>query len=93
MLVGFGGINAEVLKDVSFRALPVDKEEIKKMVEELKLFPTLITRKKYAVDKFVDLIEKVGELAIKSKIQKMDLNPVILTEKDAWIVDARIELD
>lgn len=92
LLVGFGGINAEVLKDVSFRALPVDKEEIKKMLEELKLYPSLVTRKKYAVDKFISMIEEVSKIAVKQKIMEMDLNPVILDEKDAYIVDARIVL-
>lgn len=90
LLVGFGGINAEVLKDVSFRALPIDKEEIGKMIEELKLYQSLVKRKRYAIEKFVDMIAEVSKIAEKQKIKEMDLNPVILDEKDAWIVDARV---
>jgi len=90
LLLGFGGIDAEILKDVSFRALPVDKQEIEKMLKELKLYPALVTRKKYAVDKFIELAEEISKLAEKLNIKEMDLNPVILTEKDAVIVDARV---
>lgn len=88
LMIGFGGIQAEVAKDVSFRALPVDKKEIEKMIHELKMFPALITRKKYALSKFVDLAEKVSWMNVK----EMDLNPVVVSENEAVIIDARIEL-
>ena len=48
--------------------------------------------KKYAVDKFIDLAEQVSEIAEKLKIVEMDLNPVILTETQAVIVDARVSV-
>lgn len=88
LMIGFGGIQAEVVKDVSFRALPIDKKEILKMIQELRLYPALITRKKYALDKLVSLAEKVSWLNAK----ELDLNPVILNEKEAVIVDARISI-
>ena len=43
--------------------------------------------KQYAIDKFIDLAYEVTKLPFK----ELDLNPVILTEKDAVIVDARGE--
>lgn len=88
ILIGFGGTNAEIIKDISFRALPIDKKEILKMIQELKLYPSLITRKKYAVDSLISLAEKVSWLDVK----ELDLNPVILNEKEAVIVDARIKI-
>ena len=88
LLIGFGGIFAESVKDISFRALPIERSEIEKMIKELKLYPVLVSRKKFAIDKFVDLAEKVSKLNIK----EADFNPVILNEKDAFIVDARIQL-
>jgi len=87
LLIGFGGTNAEVLKDVGFRALPVSKKEILDTVSQLKLYATLYQRKKYAVDKFVDLAYEVTKINFK----ELDLNPVILTEEKAVIVDARGE--
>ena len=46
--------------------------------------------KNYPVLKLVSLIEKVCEMAKDKKLQELDLNPVILTEKEIYIVDARI---
>ncbi len=85
LLLGFGGTNAEVLKDVQFRAVPVSKDEIRKALEELKLYPTLFKRRAHNIDKFVDLAYEVSKLRFK----ELDLNPVILNEKEAVIVDAR----
>ena len=86
LMIGFGGTFVEVTKDVSFRALPLEKNEIREMVEELKFYPILFKRKKYAIDKFIKLAFEVSKL----KISEMDLNPVIINEKGAFIVDARI---
>lgn len=86
LLIGFGGIFTETIKDVSFRAIPVNKKEIEKMIYELKMSKILNSRKKYAIDKFIDLAEKVQKLNVK----EMDLNPVIVNEKEAVIVDSRI---
>ena len=36
LVVGFGGIFAEVKKDVSFRALPVTRKDIVQMIKDLK---------------------------------------------------------
>jgi hypothetical protein len=87
LLIGFGGISVETLKDIQFRVIPVSKDEIKKALEGLKLYPSLFKRKKYAIDKFIDLAYIVSKLDLK----ELDLNPVILTEKSAIIVDARLE--
>jgi len=85
LLIGFGGTNAEILKDIQFLAIPASKEEILEAVSSLKLYDTLHKRKKYAIDKFIDLAYEVSKLNFK----ELDLNPVILTEDKAVIVDAR----
>jgi len=86
-LLGFGGIQAETMNDVAFRALPIDRLEIAKMIKQLKFFPSLIGRKKYALKKFIVLAEKISKL----DVAEADFNPVMLNEKDAVIVDARIQ--
>lgn len=88
LMVGFGGIHAESIKDVSFRAIPVDKAEIKNMLLELKGSESLYKRKKYAIKKLIKLIEKVSKI----NVDEMDLNPVIVNEKKAIVVDARVGL-
>lgn len=95
LLVGFGGIFAEVKKDVSFRALPVSRAEIKKMVSELGGVKVLTARgKNYPVEKFYTVVEMIAHLAVSKDVKELDLNPVILCEDCgcAKVVDARISL-
>ena len=94
LVVGFGGIFAEVERDVSFRALPVTRKDIVQMIKDLKGVEVFRARgKKYDMEKFVTLIEKVAYSANKIDINELDLNPVIVGEKDSKIVDARVELN
>ena len=88
LMIGFGGIFTEKIKDVSFRACPINKDEIEKMLQELKFYSILVSRKKYAIEKFISLAFEISKLNVK----EMDLNPVFLNEKEAIIVDARIEI-
>ena len=88
LMIGFGGIFTEIVKDISFRVLPVDRKEIETSLKELKLYPALVSRKKFAVDKFISLAEKISKLPVR----EADFNPVILTESSAVIVDSRLEL-
>ena len=87
LLMGLGGVNVSVLKDIQFRAIPVSIIEIEEAVHNLKFYNALVGRKKYAVDKFIDLAFEVSKL----DVLELDLNPVILTENEAFIVDARVE--
>ena len=93
LVVGFGGIFAEVQRDVSFRALPVSRKDIISMIKDLKGVEIFRVRsKKYDLEKFVTLIEKVAYLGEKLDIKELDLNPVIVGEKDSRVVDVRVRL-
>jgi len=87
-MIGFGGVDIEAVRDVSFRAMPLNKDEIIDMLKELKGYKALIRREPYALKKFIDLAYKVSKL----RFSELDLNPVILNEKEAIIVDARIRI-
>jgi hypothetical protein len=94
LVIGFGGIFAEVNKDISFRVLPVTRLDVISMIKELRGFKIFNARKKkYDLEKFATLVEKVAYLGEKFDIKELDLNPVMLGEKDIKIVDARIELN
>jgi len=93
LLVGFGGIFAEIEDDISFRSLPVSRHEVVSMVHDLEVFKAFGARnKKYDLENFYTLLEKVAHLADKKGIKELDLNPVIVGEKESKIVDARIEM-
>lgn len=84
LMIGAGGIGVEIYKDTAFRVLPVNRKDIDEMFQELKI-KDVAKRKKVNFEKFLDVVEKVSKL----KISELDLNPVIVNEKGAWIVDAR----
>ncbi|MEA3437709.1 MAG: acetate--CoA ligase family protein [Thermodesulfobacteriota bacterium] len=96
IMYGLGGVMVEILKDVSFRVLPISPTAAKKMLEETKSFPILdgvrggpVSDKK-ALRKLLLLCSEIIEAY--PEIEEMDLNPVIVHEKGLSIVDARIIL-
>jgi len=92
---GIGGIFTEVLKEVSFRVLPVNKKEIISLIKENKAYNLLNSRGKNISTKNIEgIILKLSKLIEKHpNIQELDINPLIVNEKEVKIVDARIILD
>ena len=96
IMYGLGGIMVEILKDISFRVLPISRSSAKKMITETKSAPILQgIRGKPPCDQkaLVQLLLLVSDLIeAYPEIHEMDLNPVILHESGLSIVDARILL-
>jgi hypothetical protein len=90
LVVGAGGTKVESKKDLAFRALPIKKKEIKRMLKELMIYPELKKGNKVALKKLVTLILHISEFAQKTKPKELDLNPVILTKTKAVVVDSRM---
>lgn len=89
LVVGAGGFLTEVVKDLSFRVLPVNKKDILSMLNELKFYKVL-KYKKVNFDKLVDLIFNISKLVKKHKIKELDINPAVVNSRLAKIVDAQI---
>ncbi len=89
LLIGFGGEDLEK-KDIAFRALPINRRQIKKTIKGLRNYPKI---KKLALEKLLTLIEMFTVIVQERDIQEADLNPIILTRTNAIIVDARIKLN
>ena len=89
---GIGGIFTEVLKEVSFRVLPVNKKDAIDLIKENKAYGLLNARgKKIPTKKIENIILKISELAERHpNIIELDINPLIVNEREAKIVDARI---
>ncbi len=96
VMFGLGGILVEVVKDVSFRVLPVSEEWAASMIDEIKSAAILDgVRGRPPCDKqaIARLIGKVSEvIEAYPEIHEMDLNPVIVHEDGLTIVDARVIL-
>lgn len=97
LMFGLGGIFVEVLKDVTFRIAPITKNEAREMISEVKAYPLL---KGYRNTPPADIVAIVKILLSTSRlvmehqeIKELDLNPIMVYEKGAKTVDARIILE
>jgi len=96
IMYGLGGIMVEILKDVSFRVLPITPTNARRMIEQTKSYPILDGARgkppldKKSVRRLLMLCSEIAEAY--PEIHEMDLNPVIVHEKGLSIVDARVIL-
>ena len=94
IMFGLGGIFVEVLKDVAFRVAPLAQEDIDDMVREIKGYPVLEGirgESRRDIEALKSTLAKLSQIAIDNpEIREVDLNPVIVHEKGASIVDSRI---
>jgi len=94
IMFGLGGIFVEVLKDVSFRVAPIGEEDINEMIEDIKGYKILTGirgEKPKDIRAIKDILSKLSQIAIDNpEIEEIDLNPVIVHEKGASIVDSRV---
>ena len=94
IMFGLGGIYTEVYKDVTFRVVPIKKQDAEEMLSEIKAAPILEGYRKIKVDRdaLVKLLLKVSELGVKYMdiLDQMDLNPVFVKEKGVVVVDAKM---
>lgn len=96
VLIGLGGIYAEIFKDISLRAAPITEREAIEMIEELKGIEILQgTRGSFPSDlgSIKEALLKLSQLmAGFPQIKGIDINPLIVLEKGkgSMAVDARI---
>jgi len=92
IMFGLGGIFAEVLRDVSFRLVPISRRDAEEMIREIRGYRILEGYRGIKVDRdsIVDLLLKVSEIVEKEEIVEMDLNPVFANENGCFVADARI---
>ncbi len=94
LMFGLGGILVEILKDVSFRIVPLAKRDAREMIREIKGYPLLEGyRGQEPVDvaNLEELILKVSSFVEQhSEVKELDLNPIFAYSDGAVAVDARI---
>jgi len=94
IMFGLGGIFVELLKDVSFRVIPVKRKDAQEMIEEIKGYPLLQGyrgKEPASLTALVEIILKVSEFVEQnSQIKELELNPVFAYRNKAVAVDGRI---
>lgn len=95
VMFGMGGVHVEALRDVTFRAAPLDEAEARAMIGEIRALK-LLTHPRGAepadLDAIARLIAQVSRFAAEhaETVETLDLNPVIVTDEGVTIVDALI---
>ncbi|MHC1716784.1 MAG: acetate--CoA ligase family protein [Candidatus Dojkabacteria bacterium] len=92
--IGKGGIFTEVYKDIKHILVPERAEQIDAILSETKV-STIIEgyrgKPRLAREKLIELIMKIQSLLVSyPQIVSMDINPVMLTENRAVVVDIKL---
>ena len=96
VMFGLGGIYVEVMKDVQFRALPINKKEINSMITGIKasaLLTGVRGQKPRDINSISDTILKVGTILQECpRITDIEVNPIVVYEEGKGLkaVDTRI---
>lgn len=96
LMFGLGGILVELLRDVTFGIVPLEREDAQRMIREIKGYPLLngfrghetvdlrtLEEMLLKVSEFVDQRPGIGEI---------DINPIFAYSDGAIAVDARVIL-
>jgi acyl-CoA synthetase (NDP forming) len=97
LMFGLGGIFVEILKDVSFRIVPLTKRDAREMIKEIKGYPLLEGYRggePVNIDYLEEMVLKVSDFVEQNpEIKELDLNPIFAYSDGAVAVDARIVLE
>ena len=97
IMVGFGGVLVEVLRDTAVRLAPVSRDEAREMLTSLRgarLFGGFRGQAAIDIDALADCVSRASMLASQlcDDIEQIDINPVIASSDGAVAVDGLIVL-
>ncbi|HWP55182.1 MAG TPA: GNAT family N-acetyltransferase [Pyrinomonadaceae bacterium] len=94
---GAGGVQVELLRDVSIRLTPLSKEDAAEMIRALKTYPLLNRFRggpQYDVSALEDgLLRTSAMVEDLPQIAELDCNPFVVRESGAVILDARVRVE
>jgi acyl-CoA synthetase (NDP forming) len=93
VMVGLGGVTAELFKDVQFRVPPFTRHEARRMVMDLRSSPLLLGYRGTPpadLDALLDVIMGFQDMAVdlEGVVAEVEANPVFVTEHSALAADA-----
>jgi acyl-CoA synthetase (NDP forming) len=91
VMFGLGGVHVEVLKDVSFRLAPFDRDEAMRMIDQIRgraLLDGVRGAPPSDVDALADVLVKLATFAAAhpDDLETIDLNPVLVRPKGQGVV-------
>jgi 3-hydroxypropionyl-CoA synthetase (ADP-forming) len=97
IMAGIGGIYTEVFKDVSFRVLPITKEDAISMIDDLKgnkILKGFRGMPSVNMNMLTEALVNIGRFGTEMApyYESIDFNPIIFYENEYVVVDAKILL-
>jgi acetyltransferase len=98
LMFGLGGIYVEVFADVVFRLAPIDRNEARRMMHEIKgtrLFEGFRGKPKSDLEAIEKALVRLSDMVMNHpEISELDINPLMIheQEKGATVADCRIIL-
>jgi acyl-CoA synthetase (NDP forming) len=97
LMFGLGGILVEVLKDVTFRIVPLQKRDAAEMIHDIQGFPLLAGYRGAPpadLEALQDVLMKLSAFVVETpEVKEIDLNPIYVYTQGALAVDARVVLE
>ncbi|MGE5342282.1 MAG: bifunctional acetate--CoA ligase family protein/GNAT family N-acetyltransferase [Candidatus Omnitrophota bacterium] len=97
IMVGMGGITAELFKDRVLGFPPLNERLARRMLESLKVWPLLQGyrgRPGVNIERLIEALIRLSYLVADfPEISELDINPLLVTAEDTIALDARIILD
>jgi acetyltransferase len=97
MMIGAGGITAEVLRDRALELPPLNERLARRMIESLRIRPLLEGfrgRRRINKDSLVETLMRLSYLIAENpEISELDVNPLVVTPEEAIALDGRVILD
>jgi len=96
VMIGLGGIYVEVMKDVAFRAAPVDRSAAREMIADLRSYPLLLGvrgESRKDIDAIADVVVRLSHLIAQCReITDIEVNPLVAYDhgQGTRTVDMRI---
>jgi hypothetical protein len=94
LAIGQGGIYTEIYKDIKHILIPECEEKFNKIFSQTNVYKIIDGyrgKPELAKDKVLDLFKKIQSMLITyPEIISMDINPVILTDDRAIVVDIKL---
>jgi len=96
VMFGLGGIFVEVLKDVAFRIVPIERSDAEDMINEIKgkkLLEGYRGQEPVGIGYLQQMLLNLSDFVNATpEIEEIDMNPVFAYKDGALVVDARIIL-
>jgi acyl-CoA synthetase (NDP forming) len=97
LMFGLGGVLVEVLKDVTFRIVPLSRRDAREMIHDIQGFPVLAGYRGAApadLEALQNILLTLSAFVESTpEVKEIDLNPIYAYAQGALAVDARVILE